>query len=317
MADSQGVDFLFEASVGGGIPIVFPLKQSLSGNKIREVIGIVNGTTNYILSKMSQQKSPFEEVLKEAQDLGYAEADPSSDVEGYDSARKISILASIAFNSRVTFPDVYVEGITRITPLDIKYGHELGYVIKLLAIAKEEQEGKIQVRVHPAFIPRTHPLAAVSGVYNAVFVRGDAVGDLMFYGRGAGQTPTASAVVGDIMDIVRNIERENTGRISCTCYENKEIVSISSIKAKYYIRLMVKDRPGVLASIAGVFGNQNVSLATVLQKTTGQEDAQLVLITHLVEEADLRDALTIFSGMNIVGAIENVIRLEGVEDNES
>lgn len=312
-AAENGVDFYFEASVGGGIPIVFPLKQSLAGNRIKEVIGILNGTTNFILSRMSQEKQSYEVVLREAKQAGYAEADPTSDVEGFDAARKIAILASIAFNSRVTFKDVYVEGITRITPLDIRYGQELGYVIKLLAIAKEE-EGRILVRVHPAFIPHSHPLAAVSGVYNAVFVRGDAVDDLMFYGRGAGQMPTASAVVGDLMEIARNIERNNTGRISCTCYENKEVIPTSSLQAKYYVRLLAKDRPGVLAGIAGVFGNHDVSLATVLQKDSREGFAQLVFITHLVEESNLRDALTVLNGMSIVGAVENVIRLEGVED---
>ena len=315
-AEENSVDFNFEASVGGGIPIIFPLKLSLAGNRIQEVIGILNGTTNYILTKMSGEKEPYEKVLQEAQQLGYAESDPTSDVEGYDAARKIAILASIAFNSRVSFEDVYVEGITRLTPLDIKYGQELGFVIKLLAITKEEED-KIQVRVHPAFIPRTHPLAVVGGVYNAVFVRGDAVQDLMFYGRGAGQMPTASAVVGDIMEIVRDIEKNNTGRISCTCYLNKEIAAISKLKAKYYVRLLAKDRPGVLAGIAGVFGNHEVSLATVLQKDSNQGYAQLVLITDLVEESDLRSALKVLSEMDIVGAVENVIRLEGVSGHES
>jgi len=315
-AAEHGVDFYFEASVGGGIPIIYPLKQSLAGNHIKEVIGILNGTTNFILTKMSRERQTYEEVLREAQEAGYAEADPTSDVEGFDAARKIAILASIAFNSRVTFEDVYVEGITRITPLDIKYGQELGYVIKLLAIAKEE-EGRILAQVHPAFIPRTHPLAAVNGVYNAVFIRGDAVDDLMFYGRGAGQMPTASAVVGDVMEIVRNIERNNTGRISCTCYENKEVIPTSSLKNKFYIRMLAKDRPGVLAGIAGVFGNHDVSLATVLQKDSQDGFAQLVFITHQVEESNLRDALTVLNGMSIVGAVENVIRLEGVEDYAS
>ena len=311
-AAEHGVDFYFEASVGGGIPIVFPLKQSLAGNRIKEVIGILNGTTNYILTRC-HGGHPYEEVLREAQALGYAEADPTSDVEGFDAARKIAILASIAFNSRVTFEEVYVEGITRITPLDIKYGRELGYDIKLLAIAKEEEDG-ILVRVHPAFIPHNHPLAAVGGVYNAVFVRGDAVDDLMFYGRGAGQMPTASAVVGDMMEIVRNIERNDTGRISCTCYGEKRVIPTSSQRAKFYIRMLAKDRPGVLAGIAGVMGNHEVSLATVLQKDTNNGFAHLVFITHEVKESNLRDALTVLNGMSIVGAVENVIRLEGVED---
>lgn len=312
-AAEHGVDFYFEASVGGGIPIVFPLKQSLAGNRIKEVIGILNGTTNYILTKMSREGQPFEKVLEEAQALGYAEADPTSDVEGFDAARKIAILASIAFNSRVTFEEVYVEGVTRITPLDIKYGRELGYDIKLLAIAKEEEDG-ILVRVHPAFIPQNHPLAAVSGVYNGVFVRGDAVDDLMFYGRGAGQMPTASAVVGDLMEIVRNIQRNDTGRLTCTCYEEKSVIPTSSHRAKFYIRMLAKDRPGVLAGIAGVMGNHEVSLATVLQKDTYNGFAHLVFITHEVQESNLRDALTVLNGMSIVGAVENVIRLEGVED---
>ncbi|MGE5371407.1 MAG: homoserine dehydrogenase [Solirubrobacterales bacterium] len=315
-AAASRVDFRFEASVGGGIPIVYPLKQSLAANRIKEVIGIVNGTTNYILTKMTEENLPFEQVLREAQELGYAEADPTSDVGGLDAARKLAILASIAFNSRVTFDNVYVEGITQITPLDIKYGRELGYVIKLLAIAKEENN-KIQVRVHPAFLPKQHPLANVNGVYNAVFVRGDAVGDVMHFGRGAGEMPTASAVVGDIMEIVVDMKYQSTGRVSCTCYEEKPILPIQGSRAKYYIRLRVKDRPGVLASIAGVFGNQNVSLATVLQKTSGQADAQLILITHMVEEANLRDALTVFENMpSVIASIDNVIRLEGVEDNE-
>lgn len=312
-AAEHEVDFYFEASVGGGIPIVFPLKQSLAGNQIQEVIGILNGTTNYILTKMSREGQPYEEVLREAQSLGYAEADPIADVEGFDAARKIAILASIAFNSRVTFEEVYVEGITKITPLDIKYGRELGYDIKLLAIAKEEEDG-ILVRVHPAFIPHNHPLAAVSGVYNAVFLRGDAVDDLMFYGRGAGQMPTASAVVGDVMEIVRNIGRQDTGRIPCTCYENKEVIPTSSQRASFYIRMLAKDRPGVLAGIAAVMGNHEVSLATVLQKDTCDGFAHLVFVTHEVEESNLRDALTVLNGMSIVGAVENVIRLEGVED---
>ncbi|MGE5397225.1 MAG: homoserine dehydrogenase [Chitinophagales bacterium] len=314
-AAEHRVDFSFEASVGGGIPIVFPLKQSLAGNKIQEVIGIVNGTTNYILTKMSEEDRAFQEVLEEAQKLGYAEADPSSDVDGYDAARKIAILASIAFNSRVTFDDVYVEGIGRISPLDIKYGKELGYVIKLLAIAKEE-DGRIQVRVHPAFLPKRHPLAVVSGVYNAVFVRGDAVGDIMLYGHGAGQMPTASAVVGDIMETARNIIGRSTGRVTCTCYNNKEIIPIDGLKNQYYVRLLVKDRPGVLAAIAGVFGNHNVSLATVLQKDRNNESAQLVLITHRVEEANLRDSLAVLGGMSIVESIDNIIRVEGVERDE-
>lgn len=311
-AAANKVDFYFEASVAGGIPIIYPLKQSLAANEIKEVIGILNGTTNYILTKMTKEGLDFNTVLKEAQDLGYAEADPSSDVEGLDAARKIAILSSIAFNSRVTLDDVYVEGITKITAADIKFAAELGYVIKLLAIAKNEN-GLIQTRVHPAFIPTDHPLAAVNDVFNAVFVRGDAVGDVMHYGRGAGKMPTASAVVGDIIDIGRNMQYGFSGRIACTCYDEKEVLDISKMRARFYIRMSVEDRPGVLAGIAGVFGNNNVSIATVLQKEVTADKAELIMITHEVKEQDLRDSLTVLKGMSIVGSINNVIRLEGID----
>ncbi len=312
-AKENNVDFYFEASVAGGIPIIYPLKQSLAANQIQEVIGILNGTTNYILSKMSKEGRAFDEVLAEAQALGYAEADPSADVYGLDAARKIAILSSIAFNSRVTLDDVYVEGITSITPNDIEYAAELGYVIKLLAIAKENEEGEIQIRVHPAFLPKNHPLAAVNDVFNAVFVQGDAVGEIMHYGRGAGQMPTASAVVGDIIEVGRNILHHISTRIGCTCYDEKAILDIAELNAQFYIRMTVTDRPGVLAGIAGVFGNNNVSIASVLQKTNDQDMAELIMITHKVREQDLRDSLTVLKGMSIVGGINNVIRLEGVE----
>jgi homoserine dehydrogenase len=309
-AHEKGLDLYFEASVGGGIPIIAPLKQSLAANRIQTIMGIVNGTTNYILTKMSQEGRDYNEVLEEAKALGYAEADPTSDVEGYDAARKIAILASIAFGSRTTFPDVYVEGITRISPLDLEHGKELGYTLKLLAIANEE-DGEIDVRVHPAFIPVKHPLASVNGVFNAIFIRGDFVGEVMHYGRGAGQKPTASAVVGDIMEVARNLEYGSVGRISCTCFEHKRIKPISEVMSCYYIRMMVKDRPGVLAGIAGVFGNQQVSLGSVIQKRTDGNLAELVLVTHRVKEGSLQDALKILEGMSIVGSINNVIRVEG------
>lgn len=314
IAQENGVDFYFEASVAGGIPIVYPLKQSLAGNHIEEVIGILNGTTNYILTKMSREGRDFNEVLREAQDLGYAEADPTADVGGLDAARKIAILSSIAFNSRVTLDDVYVEGITTITPRDIQYARELGFVVKLLAIAKEV-EGKVQARVHPAFIPVNHPLANVNDVFNAVFVRGDAVGEIMHYGRGAGEMPTASAVVGDIIEIGRNMAFNTSTRIGCTCYKHKSILPISELSAQYYIRMTVTDRPGVLAGIAGVFGNNAVSIATVVQKGTNENMAELILITHTVKEKDLQDSLVVLKGMSIVGKINNVIRLEGLSSN--
>lgn len=313
MAIAQKVDFYFEASVAGGIPIVYPLKQSLAANQIQEVIGILNGTTNYILTKMSLEGRDFTEVLAEAQELGYAESDPTADISGLDAARKIAILSSIAFNSRVTLNDVYVEGITAITAADIQYGKELGYVIKLLAIAKEDENQQIQVRVHPAFIPKTHPLAGVNDVFNAVFVSGNAVGEIMHYGRGAGQMPTASSIIGDLIEIGRNMRHNCCGRIGCTCYDNKQILDINQLTAQFYIRMTVKDRPGVLAGIAGVFGNNNVSIAAVLQKTSQDNKAELILITHKVREQDMRDSLTVLQGMSIVSEINNVIRVEGTD----
>ena len=312
-AEEHQVDFYFEASVGGGIPIVYPLKQSLAGNQIQQVIGILNGTTNYILTKMSHEGLDYNQVLEEAQALGYAEADPTADVSGLDAARKIAILSSIAFNSRVTLNDVYVEGITGITAEDIRYATELGFVIKLLAIAKEDELGRVQIRVHPSFLPVNHPLAAVNDVFNAVFVQGDAVGEIMHFGRGAGQMPTASAVVGDIIEIVRNLNHNTKARIGCTCYEQKPILSINELEVEYYIRMTVTDRPGVLAGIAGVFGDNDVSIATVLQKSSDENRAELIMITHRVREKGLRDALSVLSGMSIVGEINSVIRLEGTQ----
>ena len=310
-AEANQVDFYFEASVAGGIPIIAPLKQSLAGNRIQQVTGILNGTTNYILTKMSREGREFNDVLAEAQQLGYAESDPSADIEGLDAARKIAILSSIAFNSRITLDDVYVEGITRITQADIKYADELGFKIKLLAIG-QEKDGKVQTRVHPAFLPKNHPLAAVNDVFNAVFIQGDAVGEIMHFGRGAGQMPTASSVMGDIIEIVRNIRQQTNARIGCTCYEEKPALSIDCLAAQFYIRMTVTDRPGVLSGIAGVFGNHNVSLATVLQKTSRDAMAELILITHEVKEKDLRDSLIVLKEMPIVDEINNVIRLEGV-----
>lgn len=309
-AQTSGADLLFEGSVAGGIPIIRPLKQCLAANRIQEIMGIINGTTNYMLTKMTQEGSDFGHVLREAQAQGYAEADPSADVKGLDAARKLAILASIAFNSRITLNDVYVEGITRITAKDITYAGELNYVIKLLAIAKETSEG-IEVRVHPTMIPQNHPLAAVNDVFNAIFVRGDAVGDTMFYGRGAGELPTGSAVTADVMDAARNYLHKVPGIISCTCYEQKPIKPMGLTKSKYYIRLQVVDKPGVLASIAYAFGDKEVSLASVLQKHTDGERAEIVLVTHRVLEQNLQDALRLVERLSSVDEISNFIRVEG------
>lgn len=310
LAAENGVDLLFEASVGGGIPIIRPLKECLCSNKVEAIYGIVNGTTNYMLTKMYAEGSNYHDVLAEAQEMGYAESDPTSDVEGYDAARKLAILASIAFNTRISFKDVFVEGITRITARDIMYAKELNYVVKLLAIGKAVN-GEIEVRVHPTLIPQNHPLASVNDVFNAIFIRGDAVGDVMFYGRGAGELPTASAIAGDIIDAARNIIVGARGRLGCTCYDQKPIKDKGETRSKYYVRMKVLDRPGVLAAIATVFGNQEVSLASVLQKRTIGNIAEIVWVTHDVLEKNIQDALKIIGGLSIVEEISNVIRVEG------
>ncbi len=309
-AEENNCDLLFEASVAGGIPIIQVMKQSLAANNIEQVFGIINGTTNYVLTKMTKEGSDFAEVLKEAQAKGYAEADPTSDIEGYDAARKIAILSSIAFNTRITLDDVFVEGISKITSHDIAYAQELGYIIKLLGIAKEDDDG-IEVRVHPTLIPQDHPLAAVNDVFNAVFVKGDAVGETMFFGRGAGELPTASAVVADIMDAARNLLHNVPGIIGCTCYTQKAVKPMTETISRFYVRMVVVDKPGVLASISLVFGNKNVSLASVIQKDKAGSEAELVLITHQTKEENMQDALSDLRQLSCVKEIANVIRVEG------
>ena len=309
-ATAHKVDFMFEASVGGGIPIIRPLKQCLTANKITEVMGIVNGTTNYMLTKMSNEGMDYTQVLKEAQEKGYAESDPTADVGGLDAARKLAILSSIAFNTKVSLKDVYVEGITKITPDDIKYAKELGYVVKLLAIAKDNVDNGIEVRVHPAFISNKHPLSSVNDVFNAIYINGNAVGEAMFYGRGAGSLPTASAVVADVIDVARNIVHDMSGRILCTCFEDKKIASIDESISSYYIRLLVKDEPGVLALIAGAFGDQKVSLSSVIQKQKLNNQAELVLLTGAISDVNIQKALTNIKSLNVVTEVYNVIRVE-------
>ncbi|MDD3652812.1 MAG: homoserine dehydrogenase [Desulfotomaculaceae bacterium] len=309
-AEASGCDVLFEASVAGGIPIIRPLKECLAANRVELVIGIINGTTNYMLTRMSKEGLDFHEVLKEAQELGYAEADPSADVEGFDAARKLAILSSIAFNSRIALNQVYVEGITGITAEDIAYADELNYVIKLLGIAKNSAEG-IEVRVHPALLPKSHPLASVNDVYNAIFIRGDAVGDVMFYGRGAGELPTASAVAGDVMNAARNLLKNVPGMISCTCFEEKPVKPMSATSTKYFVRLNVADKPGVLAGIALIFGNNQVSLSSVLQRHTSGHSAEIVLVTHEVLEGNFQNAIKSIKELPTVQQITSVIRTEG------
>ncbi|OEH84419.1 homoserine dehydrogenase [Desulfuribacillus stibiiarsenatis] len=317
LADQKKCDLMYEAAVAGAIPIVRALKESLAADDIVEVMGILNGTTNYILSKMTQEGADFADVLKEAQELGYAEADPTSDVEGYDAARKTAILASIAFSSRVTFDDVNVEGITKISARDIAYAKDLGYVIKLLGVAKREN-GQIEVRVNPTFIPNNHPLAAVNGVYNAVFVKGKALGDAMFYGRGAGELPTASAVMGDVVEVLRNIRSNSNGRIGCTCYHDKNIKDINDIVSKSYIRLLAKDEPGVLAGVTRILGENNVSVESIIQRggrSAGCEDcatgeAEVVLVTHTVRHEQLQKATKEIGKLAQVARVYNIVRVE-------
>ncbi|WP_196603870.1 homoserine dehydrogenase [Pectinatus haikarae] len=308
-AEASDVDFMFEASVGGGIPIITPLKQCLTANKLTEVIGIVNGTTNYMLTKMSEEGASYDEVLKAAQEKGYAEADPTADVGGLDAARKTAILASIAFNSRVGLDKVHVEGITKITPEDIAYAKELGYTIKLLSISRDDEKG-IDVRVHPALLPQSHPLAAVRNEFNAIFVKGNAVGETMFYGRGAGQLPTASAVIADVVDVARDIVKDRFGRIRCTCYEHKIFCPIEQTLSSYYVRLLVDDQPGVLGAIAMAFGQTGVSLSAVIQKRKVKSKAEIVAVTHKVEEAKIRQAEQVLNKLSAVDKICNVIRVE-------
>jgi homoserine dehydrogenase len=307
-AEERGLDFNFEASVGGGIPIIQPLKQALAGNRFTEIMGIVNGTTNYILSKMTAEDADFADVLAEAQRRGYAEADPTSDVGGFDAQYKTAILASIAFNSRVDLGDIYVEGITRVAKRDIEVARDLGYVIKLVGIG-QETDGGLQVRVHPVLLPREHPLASVNDVYNAVYVRGDAVGDVMFYGRGAGSMPTGSAVVGDIIEIARNMRRGGTGRIGCTCFRSLPARPMDLLETKYYIRLIAHDRPKVLASLANVFGDFDVSIESVVQRALPNGDAEIVWITHRSFEANVRSALDVIARLPVVGEVQNWIRV--------
>ena len=304
-------DLLFEASVAGGIPIIRPLKECLAGNQISEVMGIVNGTTNFILTKMAEEGMEFQEALALATELGYAEADPTADIEGLDAARKMAILASIAFHSRVTFDDVCTEGITKITATDIRYAKEMGCDIKLLGVAKNTEEG-IEAYVCPMLIPSNHPLATVNDSYNAVFVNGDAVENAMFYGRGAGELPTASAVVGDVFEIARNIKADCCGRIGCTCYKEIPVKKMADTHNRYFMRLIVEDRCGVLAEMTAVFAKYGVSVAQIIQKAArAEESAEVVVITAQVREGDFRTAMEELSGRSSVRKISSMLRVYG------
>ena len=306
-AGQAGVDLRLEASVGGGLPVIQPLRESLGANRLREVSGILNGTTNYILTKMAQAKWEFGQALEEAQRLGFAEADPTADVEGHDAAAKLAILATIAFGTAVRDADVYREGIQRVTAQDIGFAAELGYALKLLAIARE-QDGAVEARVHPAFLPLTHPLAAIGNELNAVFVRGDAVGEVMFVGRGAGGPPTASAVVADLIDIARNRRMGGHGRIGFGALAQRPLRPMEDTASPFYLLMQVTDRPGVFARIAAVFGEEDVSIASIMQKSRG-ETADIVMVTHTARERQVRRVLSRLEELDVVRTVRNVIRV--------
>lgn len=313
LAEEMGLEIAFEASVGGGIPIIDPLKHSLIANRIDSIMGIVNGTTNYMLTRMDEDSLEYDTALKEAQERGFAEADPTADVDGLDAAAKIAILASIAFNSRVTMDQVFTEGIRRISPIDLANAHDSGYVVKLVAHARRGESG-IDVRVHPTMIPEDHQLATVKGVFNAIFVEGDAVGQTMFFGEGAGAGPAASAVMGDVLEVARHVQMGIKPIVGCTCTDNLPIAAIDDLETKYYIRFVVADRPGVLAACADIFAKNGVSVRTVTQRgNAAREDVDLVFVTHTAKERDVRktiDEILALEGI-VTGGEPSVIRVQG------
>ena len=309
-ADRCGVDLLFEAAVAGGIPLVRSLRESLRGEPIRRVIGIVNGTTNFVLTRMTEDGASYGEALAEAQRLGFAERDPTADVEGFDAGAKAAIIASIAFGARVVAGDVYHEGISGITPADITFAQRLGYEVKLLAIAESAAGAdgvtEVAVRVHPAMVPSHHPLASVRDSFNAVFIEGDAVGELMFYGRGAGGSPTASAVLGDLIDAAVNLRRGSHATVGALA--RARIRPIDDVVSAYYLNLDVADQPGVLARVAGVFGAHGVSIRSMEQEGLGGE-ARLIFITHEAVERDVQATLHDLRELDVVDRVGTVLRV--------
>ena len=308
-AEKNNVDLYYEASVAGAIPILRPLRESLVGDRVKKILGIVNGTTNYILTKMDETGASFKDALSEAQKLGYAETDPSADVEGKDAAAKAAIVAQLAFHTRVTIDDVYCEGITKVSASDVKAAKEMGFVIKLLAIAERLDDESIVVRVHPAMIPRSHPLASVREAFNAVFVEAEAAGSLMFYGRGAGGAPTASAVLGDLVAVARNKMSGRRGPGE-SIYADLKVKPVSEAMTSYYISLQVADQPGVLAQISQKIADNNVSIQTVRQDGL-ENDAQLVIRTHKALEKDLAKTLEDLRNLDAVREISDYMRVEG------
>lgn len=309
-AQEKGVLFYYEASVAGGIPVLRDIKESLTANKIEEIVGIINGTTNYILTKMTHESLDFDTALKEAQQKGYAEADPTSDVEGYDAMYKLAILTHLAFGMSVNIDDIYREGITKIDSADIQNAKEFGYTIKLLAIAKE-RDSRLELRVHPAMIPSTHPLANVNDVFNAIYIKGNAVGNLMFYGRGAGSLPTGSAVVSDIIAVLRNNMNINTA--ANVNISEKEILPLEKSESQYYIRMNVADKSGVLGKISTILGENNVSIFSFVQKGKKENYMPLVFITHRAEEGNILKSIKQIEKLPYVEQIKNVIRVENFD----
>ncbi|HHI97878.1 MAG TPA: homoserine dehydrogenase, partial [Thermodesulfatator atlanticus] len=314
-AKEKGVDIAFEAAVGGGVPIIKTLKESLAGNRIKSLTGIVNGTCNYILTRMTDEGLSFEEALAEAQEAGFAEADPSLDVDGIDAAHKLALLTTLAYGTEISLEDIYVEGIREIEPLDIAFARELGFVTKLLAICKETENG-LEVRVHPALIAEDHVLASVRMAYNAFYVRGDAVGDILLYGLGAGQMPTGSAVVSDIVDLARNVLSGATLRVPPLSFQLADLQRLplkpmNEVVSRYYFRFSAVDRPGVLSKIAGILGENEISIATVIQK--GREargSVPIVMLTHEAREAAVSRALAAIDRLEVVTAPTKLLRIE-------
>ena len=314
-AARAGRDLYYEAAVAGAIPIIRPLRESLAGDRVTRVLGIVNGTTNFILDKMDSLGAGYEETLAEAQELGYAEADPTADVDGFDAAAKAAILASLAFHSRVTASDVHREGIAEVTAGDVASAAEMGSVVKLLAIAelREGPDGEaVSVRVHPAMIPRSHPLASVRGAYNAVFVESEAAGQLMFYGPGAGGSPTASAVLGDLVTVARNRLSQTRG-VGESAYADRPVLPMGETQTRYHVAIDVDDRAGVLAAVANAFADHGVSIQTVRQEGRGA-DAQLVVVSHQASDAALAATVEQLRGMDIVRDVTSVMRVEGGDE---
>jgi homoserine dehydrogenase len=307
-ADKHGVDLYYEAAVGGAIPILRPLRESIVGDHVHRVMGIVNGTTNYILTKMDEEGSAFADVLKEAQALGFAEADPTADIEGHDAAAKAAILAGLAFHTRVTTKDVSCEGISKISARDVAVAREMDHVIKLLAIAELTADQQVSVRVHPTLISRQHPLASVRNAFNAVFVEAESAGELMFYGRGAGGAPTASAVLGDLIAIARNKTSGGEGHGESD-YAEISMAPIDNVRSRYLIRLDVADKPGVLATVAQLFASNSVSIETVRQSGRG-DSAELIVATHSAPEASLKKTVDSLAKSDVVKKVESVLHIE-------